>query len=78
MNQSGFIGLQTSEDPQNFLREIKKIFEVMQVTGNIDYLIITLYTLNLIELRVYGKSLKSNYEGHLVSLMISILYFQLW
>ena len=25
---------QTSEDPHNFLDEIKKIFEVMQVTGN--------------------------------------------
>ena len=34
MNQPEFLGLQTNEDPHNFLDEIKKIFEVMQVTGN--------------------------------------------
>ncbi|WMV29344.1 hypothetical protein MTR67_022729 [Solanum verrucosum] len=34
MNPPEFLGSQTSEDPQNFLDEIKKIFEVMQVTGN--------------------------------------------
>ena len=34
MNPPDFLGSQTNEDPQNFLDEIKKIFEVMQVTGN--------------------------------------------
>ena len=34
MNPPEFLGLQTNEDPQNFLDEIKKIFEVMQVSGN--------------------------------------------
>ena len=34
MNPPEFLGLQTNEDPQNFLDEIKKIFEVMQVTRN--------------------------------------------
>ena len=34
MNLPEFLGSQTSEDPQNFLDEIKKIFEVMQVMGN--------------------------------------------
>ena len=34
MNPLEFLGSQTNEDPQNFLDEIKKIFEVMQVTGN--------------------------------------------
>ena len=34
MNPPEFLGSQTDEDPQNFLDEIKKIFEVMQVTGN--------------------------------------------
>ena len=29
MNPPEFLGLQTNEDPQNFLDEIKKIFEVM-------------------------------------------------
>ena len=29
-----FLGSQTNEDPHNFLDEIKKIFKVMQVTGN--------------------------------------------
>ena len=34
MNPPEFLGSQTGEDPHNFLDEIKKIFEVMQVTGN--------------------------------------------
>ena len=34
MNPPEFLGSQTNEDPQNFLDEIKKIFEVMQVTRN--------------------------------------------
>ena len=34
MNPPEFLGSQTIKDPQNFLDEIKKIFEVMQVTGN--------------------------------------------
>ena len=34
MNLFEFLGSQTNEDPQNFLDEIKKIFEVMQVTEN--------------------------------------------
>ena len=34
MNPPKFLGSQANEDPQNFLDEIKKIFEVMQVTGN--------------------------------------------
>ena len=34
MNSPEFLGSQTNENPQNFLDEIKKIFEVMQVTGN--------------------------------------------
>ena len=34
MNPPEFLGSQTNEDPHNFLDEIKKIFEVMQVTGN--------------------------------------------
>ena len=33
MNPPDFLGSQTNADPQNFLDEIKKIFEVMQVTG---------------------------------------------
>ena len=34
MNPPEFLGSQTNEDPQNFMEEIKKIFEVMHVTGN--------------------------------------------
>ena len=34
MNPPEFLGSQPNEDPQNFFDEIKKIFEVMQVTGN--------------------------------------------
>ena len=34
MNLPKFLGSQTNEDPQNLLDEIKKIFEVMQVTRN--------------------------------------------
>lgn len=34
MNPSEFMGLKVSEDPQNFLDDIKKILEVVQVTGN--------------------------------------------
>ena len=34
MNRLEFLGSQTNEDPLNFMDEIKKIFEVMQVTGN--------------------------------------------
>ena len=34
MNSPEFLGSQINEDPQNFLDEIKKIFEVMHVSGN--------------------------------------------
>ena len=34
MNSTKLLGSWTNEDPQNFLDKIKKIFEVMQVTGN--------------------------------------------
>ena len=34
MNPPEFLGLHANEDPQNFSDEIKKIFEVMQVTRN--------------------------------------------
>ena len=34
MNPPQLLGSETNEDPQNFLDEIKKIFEVMQVNGN--------------------------------------------
>ena len=34
MNSPKFLGLQTNKDPQNFLDHIKKIFKVMEVTGN--------------------------------------------
>ena len=34
MNLPEFLGSQTNEDPQNFWDEIKKIFEVVQVTGH--------------------------------------------
>ena len=34
MNPHKFLGSRTNEDPQNFLDEIKKIFEVMQFAGN--------------------------------------------
>uniref|UniRef100_M1DM16 Gag-pol polyprotein n=1 Tax=Solanum tuberosum TaxID=4113 RepID=M1DM16_SOLTU len=34
MNPPEFLGLQTGEDPQNFIDEVKKIFGVMQVTRN--------------------------------------------
>ena len=34
MNPTEFLGSQANEDPHNFLDKIKKIFEVMQVTGN--------------------------------------------
>ena len=34
MNLPEFLGSQANKDPQNLLYEIKKIFEVMQVTGN--------------------------------------------
>ena len=43
-NPPEFLGSQTNEDPQNFLDEIKKIFEVMQVT-RIDRVELTLYRL---------------------------------
>ena len=44
MNPPEFLGSQTNEDPQNFLDEIKKIFEVMQVTRN-DRVELALYQL---------------------------------
>ncbi|WMV30651.1 hypothetical protein MTR67_024036 [Solanum verrucosum] len=34
MNPPEFLGSQIGEDPQNFIDEFKKIFEVMHVTGN--------------------------------------------
>ena len=34
MNRHEFFRSQINEDPQNFVDEIKKIIEVMQVTGN--------------------------------------------
>ena len=34
INSPEFLGSSTNEDPQNFLDKIKKIFEVMQFTGN--------------------------------------------
>ncbi|WMV19409.1 hypothetical protein MTR67_012794 [Solanum verrucosum] len=34
MNPLEFLGSQVGEDPQNFIDEVKKIFEVMQLTGN--------------------------------------------
>ena len=34
MNPPKFLGSQTNEDPHNFLDEIKKTFEVMQVIKN--------------------------------------------
>ena len=34
MNPNEFLGSQTGADPQNFLDDIKKFFEVMQSTGN--------------------------------------------
>ena len=34
MNRLEFLGSQTNEYPHNFLDKVKKIFEVMQVTGN--------------------------------------------
>ena len=34
INPPEFLGSQTNEDPLNFMDEIKKIFEVMRVTGN--------------------------------------------
>ena len=35
INLHEFLGSQTNEDPYNFLDEIKKIFEVMEVNGNV-------------------------------------------
>ena len=34
MTRPMFLGSQTSKDSKNFLDDIKKIFEVMQVTAN--------------------------------------------
>ena len=34
MNPPEFLGSQTGEDLQNFIDEVKKLFGVMQVTGN--------------------------------------------
>ena len=34
INLPEFLGLLISEDPQNFIDEVKNIFGVMQVTGN--------------------------------------------
>ncbi|WMV49983.1 hypothetical protein MTR67_043368 [Solanum verrucosum] len=34
MNSSEFVGSRVGEDPRNFINEVKKILEVMQVTGN--------------------------------------------
>ena len=34
INKPEFLGSQIGEDPQNFIDEVKKIFGVMQVTGN--------------------------------------------
>ena len=34
MNPPEFLGSQTNEDDQNFLEDVKKIFEVIQVTRN--------------------------------------------
>ena len=46
MNIYEFIGSKTSEDPKNFLDDIKKIFEVIHVTRN-DRVELTLYKLNM-------------------------------
>ncbi|WMV33235.1 hypothetical protein MTR67_026620, partial [Solanum verrucosum] len=34
INRPEFLGSPVGEDPQNFIDEVKKIFGVMQVTGN--------------------------------------------
>ena len=34
INPPEFIGSQANKDPQNFMDEIKKIFEVIKITGN--------------------------------------------
>ncbi|WMV37916.1 hypothetical protein MTR67_031301 [Solanum verrucosum] len=34
MNPPEFLESQIGEDPQNFIDEVKKIFQVMEVTGN--------------------------------------------
>ena len=47
MNPYEFLGSQTSQDPQNFLDEIKKIFEMMQATRN-DRVELTLYQLKYV------------------------------
>ena len=48
MNPPKFLGSQANEDPQNLLDEIKKIFEVMQVTGN-DRVQLASYLVHLVE-----------------------------
>lgn len=34
MNPLEFLGPQVCEDPQNFINEVKKVIDVMLVTGN--------------------------------------------
>ena len=51
MNPPEFLGSQTNNDRQNFLDDIKKIFEVMQVTRN-DRVELASYQLK--DLLIYG------------------------
>ena len=44
LNLPEFFGSRTSEDPLSIIDEIKKIFKVMQVTGN-DWVELALYNL---------------------------------
>ena len=47
MNPPEFLGAQTNVGPQNFLDEIKKIFEVMKVSGN-DRVVLASYQLKYV------------------------------
>ena len=67
MNPPEFLGLQTNEDLQNFIDEIKKIFEVRQVIGN-DRVELTSYQLKDVAFIWYTHS-KENRDANVVPII---------
>uniref|UniRef100_M1DDS5 Gag-pol polyprotein n=1 Tax=Solanum tuberosum TaxID=4113 RepID=M1DDS5_SOLTU len=62
MNLPEFLGSQIGEDPQNFIDEVKKIFGVMQVTGN-DRVELASYQLLLPNIHASVRGRASNIDS---------------
>ena len=72
MNPPEFLGSQANEDPQNFLDEIKKIFEVMQVTRN-DRVELASYQLKDVAHIWYTQLKENRVQMRLLSLGIGLV-----